>query len=57
MILVNGAPCGVKHNSLLQGSNSKYCNLVQVNLMSLEEAPTLDDKEGAEAGPHADSVA
>ena len=52
-ILVNGAPCGVKHNSLLHGSTSKYCNLVQVNSTSLGVAPTLDDVEGVEAGPRA----
>ena len=55
-IQVNGAPCGIKHNSLLHGLTSKYCNLVQVNLTSAGSggvAPTLDEVEGADAGPRA----
>ena len=52
-ILVNGAPCGVKHSSLIHLSTTKYCNLVQVNSTSLRVAPTLDVVEGAEAGPRA----
>ena len=41
-IQVNGVLCGVKHNSLLHGSSSKYCNLVQVSTTSADpgaEAP------------------
>ena len=49
-IQVNGVPCGAKHNSLLHGSSSKYCNLVQVDTMSAgsaSEAPGSDGETSA----------
>ena len=31
MELVNGSPCGTKHDKLLHGSNSCFCNLMNVS--------------------------
>ena len=53
---VNGVPCGAKHNSLIHGSTSSYCNLVQVNSASAGSggaAPPLDEMEEADAEPRA----
>ena len=53
---VNGVPCGSKHNSLIHGSTSSYCNLVQVNSASAGSggaAPPLDEMEEADAEPRA----
>ena len=32
--MVNGQPCGRKHNYMLHGSTSKYCNFMSVNIVS-----------------------
>ena len=49
--MVNGQPCGRKHNHMLHGSTSKYCNFMSVNVVRAgrREAPTARDIDKADA--------
>ena len=49
--MVNGQPCGKKHNHMLHGATSKYCNFLSVNVVRAgrREAPTAQDVEKADA--------
>ena len=49
--MVNGQPCGKKHNHLLHGSTSKFCNFMSVNNVKAgrREAPTARDIDKADA--------
>ena len=49
--LVNGNPCGKKHNRMLHGSVAKFCNFLRVNHVKggKREAPTSKDIDKADA--------